>query len=99
MIIGNWIIDDEWKIESVERTTYYSRTFDTIDRKYALITWSPSIFFRNKTNIINFSIELESFQDAYIQMFGGKFHMNSVTEAQERVDLFLLKLSKLKAFI
>jgi len=106
MIIGNWIIDDDWKQDKYRvKTTYYSKFFDTIDHKYLrlsphkITSWKPSIFFRNDNNLITFSDDLDSFETSYIQMFGNNFQMNSTIEAQERVDLFLLKLSKLKVFL
>lgn len=92
MKIGNYIISDNWKLstdlypsKSIQSTNFFSN--------FEIRPLSNGLYF------ILFPIDLDLI-NIYQRMFNSKnWSFKSEAEAKDRVDLFLNKIYKLKAFL
>lgn len=92
MIIGNYELEDEWKV--VTNSLYTRRIFDGMN------TYDIMVFDYDggyTTYLRPYSLML-----AYINMYSrhpDHIRFSSIQEAREHVDYFLYRFYKLKAFL
>lgn len=100
MKVGKYIISDEWKLEGECNSDifYYHRFI--IHPAPFFKKYKQSIYVSCFHNEIHFSLGANFFKDSYSQMYHERdIIFPSMDESKKRVDEFLVRLQKLKAFL
>lgn len=92
MIIGNYIIDDEWKYQSDQFFCYKVILQNNP-------SWHGILAVYGGYNGRNYFLRIDALYNEYYLMFGRRKCFSSPECAKQKLDLFLNKLSKLAVFL
>jgi hypothetical protein len=105
MIIGNWIITDEWVSLDDEFSSYVKRVYNASPNA-VYRNQSIQIYVNSRSNGFIFTgdshhlwFSMTEMKEAYVSMYGREIFFPTYEMARDRVDTFLIKLNKLKAFL